>query len=94
MYARSRHSTSDFDRSLRQQEIISAIREKVSRLGYFKDRKTFLQLYNIFNEYIETDMGYADMLSLGLLIRSWDSSSTLSFNLNDSCYNGSPNCET
>lgn len=32
MYARSRHSTSDFDRSLRQQQIISSLREKVSNL--------------------------------------------------------------
>jgi anionic cell wall polymer biosynthesis LytR-Cps2A-Psr (LCP) family protein len=31
IYARSRYSTSDFDRSRRQQEIISAVREKLSR---------------------------------------------------------------
>ncbi|HBY75354.1 TPA: hypothetical protein DEG21_05965, partial [Patescibacteria group bacterium] len=28
-YARSRHSTSDFDRSLRQQLVIKAIKEKL-----------------------------------------------------------------
>ena len=32
MYARSRHSTSDFDRSLRQQEIISGIKKKAGEL--------------------------------------------------------------
>jgi anionic cell wall polymer biosynthesis LytR-Cps2A-Psr (LCP) family protein len=30
MYARSRHSTSDFDRSERQQQVIKAIKEKLS----------------------------------------------------------------
>ena len=94
MYARSRHSTSDFDRSLRQQEIISSLREKISTLWYFKDRKKLLNLYNIFTEYIETDMSFSDMLNLWLTIKSWDSSQTLSFNLNDSCYDGSPTCSS
>ncbi|MEI8253412.1 MAG: hypothetical protein WCG25_06835 [bacterium] len=29
MYARSRHTTSDFDRSLRQQQIIDALKDKL-----------------------------------------------------------------
>lgn len=92
MYARSRHSTSDFDRSIRQQQIISSLREKVSTLWYFSDRKTILALYNIFSEYVETDLSFSEIVKLWLLIRSWDSSQTLSFNLNDSCYDGSPSC--
>lgn len=94
MYARSRHSTSDFDRSLRQQEIIWSLREKVSNLWYFKDRKTLLQMYEVFSDYIETDLTLSEMIQLWLMIKSWDSSSTLSFNLNDSCYDGSPICST
>lgn len=92
MYARSRHSTSDFDRSLRQQEILSSLRKKVGELWYFKDRKKILELYNIFTEYVETDMSLTNMLSIALEIRSWDDTQTLSFNLNDSCYSGSPDC--
>lgn len=92
MYARSRHSTSDFDRSLRQQEIISSLKSKVSNLGYFKDRKKIIKLYNIFSQYVETDMGLTDMLSLGLKIRSWEWNDMLSFNLNDSCFEWSPSC--
>jgi anionic cell wall polymer biosynthesis LytR-Cps2A-Psr (LCP) family protein len=30
MYARSRHSTSDFDRALRQQQIIASIKNKLN----------------------------------------------------------------
>jgi LCP family protein required for cell wall assembly len=94
MYARSRHSTSDFDRSLRQQQIITSLREKVSSLWYFKDRKTILELYNIFSDYVETDMSITQMVSLWLDIKWWESTKTLSFNLNDSCYEWSPTCST
>jgi anionic cell wall polymer biosynthesis LytR-Cps2A-Psr (LCP) family protein len=64
MYARSRHSTSDFDRSLRQQQIISSLREKVSNLGYFKNRKQIVELYDIFTKYVETDLALTDMVKL------------------------------
>ena len=94
MYARSRHSTSDFDRSLRQQNIISSLRKKVSQLWYFRDSKKLFELYGIFQEYVDTDMGISDMVRLWLTIKSWDTAQTLSFNLNDSCYDGSPTCNT
>lgn len=94
MYARSRHSTSDFDRSLRQQQIISSVREKVWNLWYFRDSKTLLDLYSTFNDYVETDMSVSDMVSIGLKIKKWDDSKTLSFNLNDSCYEWSPTCSS
>ena len=85
MYARSRHSTSDFDRSLRQQEIISGIKKKAGELGYLKDRKKILELYDIFKEYVVTDLSLTDMVKLGLMVRGWDDSQTLSFNLSYEC---------
>jgi len=94
MYARSRHSTSDFDRSMRQQEILSSLRDRLWDLWYFKDRKTILELYNIFSKYVKTDMSLSNMVSIWLDLRSWDSVETMSFNLNDSCYSWSPDCET
>lgn len=92
MYARSRHSTSDFDRSLRQQQIISSLREKVSNLWYFKNRKQIVELYDIFTEYVETDLALTDMVKLWLAVKWWEDPQTLSFNLNDSCYSNSPSC--
>lgn len=93
MYARSRHSTSDFDRSLRQQEILSSIKNKVSNLGYLKDSKKILSLYNIFSEYVETNLKISDMLSLWLELKSWENTKFLSYNLNDTCYSWSPDCQ-
>jgi len=92
MYARSRHSTSDFDRSMRQQEILSSLRDSVWKLWYFKDRKKIIELYDIFTQYVETDMSLANMISIWWEIRSWDNTKTISFNLNDSCYIGSLTC--
>lgn len=94
MYARSRHSTSDFDRSLRQQEIIASLRSKVWELWYFKDRKKIIELYTLFTQYVDTDMSLADMVSIWLEIRSWDETKTVSFNLNDTCYSWSPDCSS
>ena len=92
MYARSRHSTSDFDRSRRQQQIISSLREKVSTLWYFKDRKKIIELYDITKQYIDTDMALTDMVSLWLTLRSWQKPQTMSFNLNDTCYIEGSDC--
>ncbi len=61
MYARSRHSTSDFDRSLRQQQILSGLKKQAQSLGYFKDRKKILKLYQILSEYVETNIPVAQM---------------------------------
>ena len=85
MYARSRYSTSDFDRSRRQQEIISSLKEKIWDLGYFKDRKKIIELYDILKTHIKTDMDLSDIVSIWLELTSWESPKTLSFNLNDSC---------
>jgi len=69
MYARSRHSTSDFDRSLRQQQIISSLREKVGNLWYFKNSKTLIDMYSVFDDYVETDMTSAELIALGLKVK-------------------------
>lgn len=94
MYARSRHSTSDFDRSLRQQQIISGLKDKAANLWYFKDRKKILQLYSILNTYVETNIPVTEMLQQWMEVKSWENSQILSFNLNDTCYYDLATCQT
>lgn len=91
-YARSRHSTSDFDRSLRQQEIISSLKDKALSLGYFKDSKKIRDLYGALKKYVETDMDISTLLRLALDFKASQNKELLSFNLNDTCYIGSPIC--
>lgn len=92
-YARSRHSTSDFDRSLRQQQILTAIKNKILSLWYIKDNGKIRELFWVIGTYIETDLDAAALVKLGIDFKTgWDKK-ILSFNLNDTCFTGSPICE-
>jgi anionic cell wall polymer biosynthesis LytR-Cps2A-Psr (LCP) family protein len=91
-YARSRHSTSDFDRSLRQQEILSSLKNKALSLGYFRDSIKIRDLYSAIKKYVETDIDISTLLKLALEFKASQDKELLSFNLNDTCYTGSPIC--
>lgn len=63
-YARSRKSSSDFDRSKRQQKLLLALKEKAKNEGLF-GRKSFLKrLYDSLEDHVETNMSMREMLSL------------------------------
>ena len=59
-YARSRHTTSDFARSLRQQKLIIAIKDKL--LASWLSVSTASELYNQYKSYIETNISFQEML--------------------------------
>jgi hypothetical protein len=59
-YARSRHSTSDFDRAKRQQKLIIAIKDKM--LESWLDISTATELYDQYKKYIQTNITAQEML--------------------------------
>ena len=61
-YARSRYSTSDFDRSLRQQQIINAVAEKA--LSMWLKPSTIKQLYSDYVQMVETNVQMDEMIGL------------------------------
>lgn len=66
-YARSRYSTSDFDRSRRQQEIIKAIENKIISLGYLSDYSKIISILSDLKGNIKTDFqiwNLGDLFSL------------------------------
>lgn len=63
-YARSRMSTSDFDRARRQQQILLAIRQKASSLSAIP---RWPPLARAITGAVETDLGAGEMLALALL---------------------------
>jgi anionic cell wall polymer biosynthesis LytR-Cps2A-Psr (LCP) family protein len=65
-YARSRHSTNDFSRSVRQQLVIRAIRERVLSLGYLTNTTKISDTYDIVSEHIDTDLSIDQMINLAL----------------------------
>jgi len=90
-YVRSRHSTSDFDRSLRQQQVLSALKDKVISNGLLKNTSKIKELYQVFSKYVETDLSLWEMVSLASFAKQ--DYSIISSNLNDSCFYGTENCE-
>ncbi|HEX9013517.1 MAG TPA: LCP family protein [Anaerolineaceae bacterium] len=60
-YVRARHSTSDFDRTRREQEVIQAIFYKLISLNGLA---RVPELFNMFSSSVETDMSLTDFLSL------------------------------
>ncbi|MDD2907215.1 MAG: LCP family protein [Candidatus Gracilibacteria bacterium] len=92
-YTRSRHSTSDFDRSLRQQQIISAVKEKLTAGYFLSSPGKIKELYGVFNENVKTDLNLSKILKLVYSVSSKDEFQIVSSNMNDSCFYGSTTCE-
>lgn len=63
-YARSRHSTSDFDRAARQQQLINAIRDKAEQRDVFSSPLLLKQLYEDFTDNVETNMSITELITL------------------------------
>ncbi|MDD2487388.1 MAG: LCP family protein [Candidatus Gracilibacteria bacterium] len=92
-YARSRHSTSDFDRSLRQQLVIKAIKDKLFKLEYIGNPVKLKSLFYAISSNIKTDLSLTDMISFALLAKSIPTENIYSFNLNTSCFDNINLCE-
>lgn len=92
-YARSRHSTSDFDRSLRQQQIINALKEKMVSLDYLTSPTKIAALYETFQKDIQTDIPLTKIVQIALIIKDVKRSDIVSANINDSCFFERAKCE-
>ena len=62
-YARSRHSTSDFSRSKRQQQIIEAIAKKIISADNLSIGK-ITELYGYYTTIVKTNLGVNDIIGL------------------------------
>jgi len=67
-YARTRHQSSDVDRARRQQQVVMAVRDKVTSLNMLPTLISQAPgLYQTLNESIQTDLGLNDIIALALL---------------------------
>jgi polyisoprenyl-teichoic acid--peptidoglycan teichoic acid transferase len=71
-YARSRYSTSDFDRSRRQMQVILAIKEKATALSLTKDPIKILEVVTAAKKHIATDLNIFDLGTLKDLLAQQD----------------------
>lgn len=82
-YARSRHSTSDFDRAERQQKIIAAVKDKAAELGFLSNPKKILDLISILSDHTRTNLQPAEIRRLAEIAGKVDKSSVLNEVLTD-----------
>ncbi len=92
-YARSRHSTSDFDRSHRQQLVIKAIKDKLFSLDILTSPTKIKSLYYAIVSHIKTDLTMGQLASLALFGKDIPTANILAFNLNDSCFQWLAYCQ-
>ena len=69
-YARSRYSSNDFDRARRQQQIMLAIKDKISSLGILSNPLKVNALIKVFGDAIKTDLNIWDLNDIVDLVKS------------------------
>lgn len=77
-YARSRHSTSDFDRSERQQQLLQALGDKARSSGLTSSPGKITALLRILAEHVETTMNTREILGGAKLAESMDRTRVIS----------------
>ncbi len=82
-YARSRHSSSDFDRSARQQMILTAMGEKARSVGIIKDAGKIVSLLRVLSANVMTTMPVGEMVGLAQTAKDMDRSNIVTMQLND-----------
>lgn len=85
-YVRSRKTTSDFDRARRQQEVIAALKNKATRIGFLLNPAKLKGLYTAISNNFETNLSWTEMLYLAQLADKFGSDSVMSEVLNDEAY--------
>ena len=82
-YARTRHTTSDFDRSARQQQIIHAAMKQVEESGIAKRPRKILELYSIVASHIRTDIKTRQLVTLAGIAKDMEKENFLTLQLNN-----------
>ncbi|MDD5751656.1 MAG: LCP family protein [Candidatus Peribacteraceae bacterium] len=82
-YVRSRHSTSDFSRSARQQQFIVALGEKVKKDKLYRKTGTIAEMLRIFEDHVQMTMTLRELIGLADLAESISPSNVISIQLND-----------
>lgn len=83
MYARSRHTTSDFSRSHRQQEIIKAVISTIIQKQNITSVSKMKELYNTYTQMVTTNISIKEML--WMVQYAYDFKHIFSFWLNNYC---------
>ncbi len=82
-YARSRKTSSDYNRAQRQQDLLLALREKAASKELLTDFSKLKEFYSVFQKNIKMDVGITEIIALAKIGVGIDYSNALSAVLND-----------
>lgn len=82
-YVRSRHTTSDFERSARQQQVLGALQEKALSAAVLTRPNTLKDLYDSVQSNMNTNMSWQELLSLATFAAEFDRSNLVMKGLNN-----------
>ena len=82
-YVRSRHSTSDFDRARRQQEVISAIKDRALSVGFMINPLRIKNTLSAISDNFETNLSISEMLNFASLATDFSGDAIISEVLSD-----------
>lgn len=86
-YARSRKTSSDFDRAKRQQEILVAMKEQALQIGFLLNPIKLKKLYFAISENFETDLSLSEMTYLAKIADDFSRESIIHHVISDETYN-------
>ena len=82
-YARSRNTTSDFDRSARQQQLLTALAAKAKGEGLHKDPSMIIEFFNIFQENVESTLSLRELIGLAAFAQEIKPDRVITMQLSD-----------
>ncbi len=82
-YVRSRHTSSDFDRGRRQQQVLLELKEKALSEGLLGSPAKLKAFYRTLRAHIETNMDLGSMITLAGIASRFSSESVYNFNIHD-----------
>lgn len=82
-YARSRHTTSDFDRAARQQRVLEAMREKALSADILGSPRHLRAIYTAATDNLTTNLDWREMILLAKLAKDFDRSRMVNAVLSD-----------
>lgn len=82
-YARSRHSTSDFSRSARQQQIIAATAKKLKEGGLIKNAGKLMEILSIVSKNVESTFTTRELLGLAEMGKAIETNRIVNMQLHD-----------
>lgn len=68
-YARSRETTSDFDRAARQQKVLKAVKDKAMQTGFISNPQKIIDVITTLGDSLKTDFTIAEIKSFALLVK-------------------------